>query len=945
MNKATSSVELVLPERQNTSNGMRILGYLCRAALAFLCAFGLSVYLVDALSFGISRPKQALICLLFCAVFAVMGISVKFFLGGTLLGVGAASLWLFAAGELAERLTALYLAGVSLYNAWFLVLDEKGFRGSIRNILDVEHSMEQLSLTEDDCRFIAYFVIMLFLCAVSCFCIVRRAHMIPLLFLGTALSTITMYFGLCKDNTGFALMLASLCGTAALSYYDNIYSSKKHVAKAAGTLPHSKESKRDLRQIIRTNAALGGFCGLFSAMVALMLLWIPSQTQTYMPDIPSISHPMLRLERFVVAMVNGDSPDVGGLIFSGITDIDSRSTATEQHAFSGAPLFEVRAELPTPIYLRNWVGIDYYDDSWHTASYERIADYKELFGKDFSSERLTFDLLEALDPALVKLPEGVGSKKRTELGYITAHVHIKKLIPSANLLFMPSYTDQRLGLLQYGTRIQENIEYSNYFDGIFTGSAYLFLDEYSTVSNLPLLTDRNFADNIGVLISYFVKQHRLITPMRGVFASTSSETAMRQTYEELIRTTGDAKYSIAGEKYTFPTGEKQLAWRYAYEMNAAERDRIHMLFDTLAAYYDYVYDNYLTASEGEERFSALASEILQARGIEENSVRTFHGRHLATMAIIDYLSEEMTYTLAPKAPSSDREYINAAETFLFDTGEGYCVQYATSAVVLLRSLGIPARYAEGYITGTYSELSKEDPVGRYRTVIADSNAHAWIEVYFDNYGWIQYEATTPYYAGMYEQTSNAPQSPNPQRPYQGEPDDIIEYPDEIDSPYLPSEDTFKLSGSMLAGLIAFLIVCIAAVFSLLLRKRALVADDQRQTLISKACSRTLDDDERPNIAKKLDDGILRLLAFKKLVPEAGEHQRAFAARVDEAFGIFASHPFSLVSEAMMAGEFGTEISQTKLEVIARYYADLLDYVMRNEKLPRRILLKYFYLTK
>ena len=43
----------------------------------------------------------------------------------------------------------------------------------------------------------------------------------------------------------------------------------------------------------------------------------------------------------------------------------------------------------------------------------------------------------------------------------------------------------------------------------------------------------------------------------------------------------------------------------------------------------------------------------------------------------------------------------------------------------------------------------------------DSNAHAWVEVYYDDIGWVQYEATPPYLAGMYG--DEAPDSQSPEK--------------------------------------------------------------------------------------------------------------------------------------------------------------------------------------
>jgi hypothetical protein len=72
--------------------------------------------------------------------------------------------------------------------------------------------------------------------------------------------------------------------------------------------------------------------------------------------------------------------------------------------------------------------------------------------------------------------------------------------------------------------------------------------------------------------------------------------------------------------------------------------------------------------------------------------------------------------------------------FLFDSREGYCDYYASAMVVMARAVGIPARIAVGYAGGEYDE-----ELGGYR--VRRSNAHTWVEIYFPDYGWIEFEPT------------------------------------------------------------------------------------------------------------------------------------------------------------------------------------------------------------
>ena len=88
------------------------------------------------------------------------------------------------------------------------------------------------------------------------------------------------------------------------------------------------------------------------------------------------------------------------------------------------------------------------------------------------------------------------------------------------------------------------------------------------------------------------------------------------------------------------------------------------------------------------------------------------------------------------------------ENFLVVTKEGYCVRYAPALTLLLREAG-PARYVEGYVASDFRRNYAEDMVGRYIANVRDYNAHAWVEVWYDGIGWVQYEATPVYYNDMY----------------------------------------------------------------------------------------------------------------------------------------------------------------------------------------------------
>ena len=76
---------------------------------------------------------------------------------------------------------------------------------------------------------------------------------------------------------------------------------------------------------------------------------------------------------------------------------------------------------------------------------------------------------------------------------------------------------------------------------------------------------------------------------------------------------------------------------------------------------------------------------------------------------------------------------NIADAFIFEMDRGYCVYYATAMTILLRTLGIPARFTVGYTNG--------QPVSDTEWVIRGFNSHAWVEVFFPEIGWVSFDPT------------------------------------------------------------------------------------------------------------------------------------------------------------------------------------------------------------
>ncbi len=91
------------------------------------------------------------------------------------------------------------------------------------------------------------------------------------------------------------------------------------------------------------------------------------------------------------------------------------------------------------------------------------------------------------------------------------------------------------------------------------------------------------------------------------------------------------------------------------------------------------------------------------------------------------------YSLDIDAPPSD---LDPVDYFLFEQQAGYCDYYASAMVVMARSLGLPARIGIGYLAQTPDENGVQ--------TIRQINGHSWAEIYFPEYGWIEFEPTAAF---------------------------------------------------------------------------------------------------------------------------------------------------------------------------------------------------------
>ncbi len=169
-------------------------------------------------------------------------------------------------------------------------------------------------------------------------------------------------------------------------------------------------------------------------------------------------------------------------------------------------------------------------------------------------------------------------------------------------------------------------------------------------------------------------------------------------------------------------------------------------------YGDFVEENYMDVPDDQKTAKELAREIKNSSEYKEDyklymdmlsytpgsAMEKNWSRTLLTALVKARLEQEYTYSLELEelAPGQD-----PVEYFLGTSKEGYCVHFASAAVMILREMGVPARYTSGYLV-TNNKIRRQD--GMYAFSVKDSASHAWVEIYLEEYGWMPWDVTPGY---------------------------------------------------------------------------------------------------------------------------------------------------------------------------------------------------------
>lgn len=197
----------------------------------------------------------------------------------------------------------------------------------------------------------------------------------------------------------------------------------------------------------------------------------------------------------------------------------------------------------------------------------------------------------------------------------------------------------------------------------------------------------------------------------------------------------------------------------------------------------------LSSTENDPRYLQLPDNLPQrVTDLAYEITDTYESVYDKARAIESYFARSgfQYETTNVQVPSAGQDYV---DQFLFETKLGYCDNFSTSMVVMLRSIGIQARWVKGFSSG--ERIDSQGGTVTYQ--VTNNDAHSWVEAYIDGIGWMPFEPTIGFSNPMninYDVDFEAPEEE--QLPEMEEP--------ETPQPELEEQDTTQKSTSAASGI-------------------------------------------------------------------------------------------------------------------------------------------------
>ena len=396
------------------------------------------------------------------------------------------------------------------------------------------------------------------------------------------------------------------------------------------------------------------------------------------------------------------------------------------------------------------------------------------------------------------------------------------------------------------------------------------------------------------------------------------------------------------EWYNMQSEEDYQPWQdsfasYHMEENAGygfryyEQKDMEGFFERLGEKYgDPVYMNNaireIYRSEVTRAYTSVPKQLVPrlTQLVDENPL---DGLDEITAFIIYTLHSNAEYSLTPGWTPWGKDI---ADYFLFERKAGYCQHFALCGALMYRLYGVPARYATGYRADP-SDFSYNDD-GTYGAVLTDADAHAWVEIFLEDYGWTPVEVTPSggqplsFYPGLsgfrlniiWQQNgwSSASNLASAQELQLSDQSDITD----IFSGIELSFDGVSVANAVIIGSVLFVLM-----LPLLVRLR-------RKRLLKKygrgGC-------------RVMFDRLTGALHFGGVLPDMDGSEEDFAVRLSkEIDGISAEETEAFVAAVNKAAFGSSPVSEEEERLAGNVYGRAADYIYNRLRLPKKLIFKF-----
>ena len=781
---------VMLPQKQSFRAPTTVAGLICRFIIILAGAYGTCLMLDDAFSIYSVFHEQSLgymmvfnRCLWLCGAFFICEIlkninKLAYIIVSSLTGT-----FLLVWALLQGVLNILLYAPLTFWNYILTFLVKNGGYSQLSYFRVWLQVCNPDAPGNDFYTQTAFIMFIALVCFIYACCLSRKVRVLPVIIITGFVMTVCFTYNLINENYAFLFTVASAAGILVLKCFDSFFTGKcrrkkkknpesapKNIQKSddrtdeerfmdAYGISYKKKKKKkaraedaksekaekpakekptaaQLRERLRFYA-VGGISGFLVFVIAGGVMAYPAAvTSEPWDDIPILDAFMDSARDFVYDYISGDAAADradANFAYSG-----PRSTEPVERHLTYKILIQIDSNSNKTEYLRGWVGELYSDGQWMIdteSSYNKAT--AGLLPEDVAE--LFYDIIDYQANHLSS-PEYEDTNSRGK-GFCSTLVNIKNTAIKSDMFYLPSRFSVSYGLLKFDSADYEeydDIEWRNHFSTgmLVTGTNKTTKKaEYSAVAHLPFYDVPGYAATTENDISVFELVLRLLL-------SDSLKNP-----EQLI-----ADCEKAAEDEGIELSPNCIIYRLG-NMSNTEISELEARISSYLSYEQYVSSNYVSVPT--EEVAYLYRDALTASGRTEgfSGEEGYEEIYEAIVNTVRWLADNTSYSIKPTGYVDDgSSYIYQ---FLHTAKNGYCIQYATSAALLLRSLGLPTRYVEGFSVSEF--IASEDSTLRYTGYARDKDTHAWVEVYIYGYGWITVEATKPYIGSLFgDETPSTP---------------------------------------------------------------------------------------------------------------------------------------------------------------------------------------------